>query len=87
MQAEIHAIEQELMLGTGPFMPVNVAMTRLCESAVRAAENKGERQALLACAAARNVCDRGLRDRGASASDRQRITEHAVCVIAARLTA
>jgi hypothetical protein len=86
-QEEIHALEQELMLGVGPFMPVDVAMTRLCEAAIRAAEDKGKWQALITCAAARNVCERGLRDRGTPAIDLQRIADHTVGVIVARLTA
>ena len=84
-RAEIDALEQELTLGVGPFMPVNVAMTRLCEAAFRAAEDKGERQALLTCAAARNVCERGLMNRGTPAIETKRITDRAVDAIAARL--
>ncbi|WP_191058475.1 hypothetical protein [Geminicoccus harenae] len=86
-QADIHALEQELTNAVGPFMPVNVAMTRLCEAAVRAAQDKEEWHGLITCTAVRNVCERGLRERGASATDLQRIGDRAVGVVAARLMA
>jgi hypothetical protein len=84
-QSEIDAIEQELASATGPFMPVNVVMTRLCEAAILAAVDKGEIQALATCAAARNVCERGLRGRGTSIIEAQRLADRTVSIIAARL--
>jgi hypothetical protein len=85
IQTEILAVEHELQTATGPFMPVQVAITRLCEAAVRVAEDKGERQAQITCAAARNVCARGLRERGTSSEDLERITDRTLGVITARL--
>lgn len=84
-QGDLHALEQELAIAVGPFMPVNVAMTRLCEAAIRAAQDKEEWHGLITCTAARNVCERGLRERGTAAVDLQRISDRAVGVIAARL--
>jgi hypothetical protein len=84
-QAEIDAIEQELATATGPFMPINVAMTRLCEAAILAAVDKGEFQALATCAAARNVCEQGLRDRGASIIEAERLADRTVSIIATKL--
>ncbi|WP_159717205.1 hypothetical protein [Geminicoccus flavidas] len=86
-QADIHALEQELTNAVGPFMPVNVAITRLCEAAIRAAQDKEEWHGLVTCTAVRNVCERGLRERGTSAADLKRISDRAVGVIAARLMA
>lgn len=60
IQAEIQAAEYKLEIDIGPFMPTDVAITRLCEAAVRAAQDKGDRQVEIVCAAARNVCERGL---------------------------
>lgn len=83
---EILAAEWELETATGPFMPVDVAITRLCESAVRVAQYKGERRAQIACAAARNVCERGLRSRGRIDAEIQQLSERTARIIAARLT-